>query len=287
MYNVEIDTSAMMRRTVQTVCDIARRPLTGLRVLDLGCAHGHYAFEMAKLGALVLGIEGRETWVKQANRTRQEESRTNVEFVQDDVRNLGKEKYGEFDIVLCLGLLYHLDAPDVFNLVNNIFEVCRDFAVIETHFAAKPTGMQTWRGKQYWGASIQEHAAGASAKGKLKRAGASLDNEKSFWLTKSSLYNILQHVGFTSVYESRIPVGNLYIGPDSAFKIWGHRTMLVAIKGGPQSLRDSLEIPARLKADWPETPADYQFEQYLYEHQSPVIGKITGRVRRFLRRFVV
>ena len=51
MLNFEIDNSALSRRVVQAVCDLAHRPLAGLRVLDLACAHGHYAFEMAKLGA--------------------------------------------------------------------------------------------------------------------------------------------------------------------------------------------------------------------------------------------
>jgi len=110
------------------VCDLAHRPLTGLRVLDLACAHGYYSFEMARLGAQVLGIEGRESWLENARRTKQEASIPNVEFVQDDVRNLSKEKYGEFDIVLCLGILYHLDAPDVFEFLGRVFEVCREFA---------------------------------------------------------------------------------------------------------------------------------------------------------------
>ena len=148
MLSFEIDNSAMSRKVVRAVCDLAHRPLAGLRVLDLACAHGHYSFEMAKLGAQVLGIEGRESWLEQARRTKQDTSLSSVEFVQDDVRNLSKEKYGEFDIVLCLGILYHLDAPDVFDFLDRVFEVCRDFAIIETHFATTPAVMRKWRGKR-------------------------------------------------------------------------------------------------------------------------------------------
>ena len=45
--------------------------------------------------------------------------------MQDDVRNLSVEKHGEFDVVLCLGNLYHLGAPDVFSFAARLSEVCR------------------------------------------------------------------------------------------------------------------------------------------------------------------
>lgn len=130
---------------IQAVCDVAHRPLRGLRILDLGCAHGAYSIELATRGAEVLGIEGREAWLEQARRLKQDAALSNVEFVQDDVRNLSKEKYGEFDVVLCLGILYHLDAPDVFDFVNRVAQVCRDFAIIETHFAGTPALSHEWR----------------------------------------------------------------------------------------------------------------------------------------------
>jgi len=266
--NFEIDNSALSRRVVQAVCDLAHRPLAGLRVLDLACAHGHYAFEMAKLGAQVLGIEGRETWLEQARRTKQDASLPNVEFVQDDVRNLSKEKYGAFDIVLCLGILYHLDAPDVFDFVNRVFDVCRDFAIIETHFAATPALMHEWRGKRYWGMSTHEHAVGATPEDKLKDVGASLDNERSFWFTQASLCNILRHVGFSSVYDCRIPLANLYVGAEREFKIWGNRITLAAIKGQPLNLYRGPGTPAEREADWPENLQDCLFERYLSEREA-------------------
>jgi hypothetical protein len=206
--------------------------------------------------------------------------------VQDDVRNLCKEKYGEFDIVLCLGILYHLDAPDVFELVKSVFEVCRDFAIVETHFATTPTVMHEWQGKHYWGLVSQEHAAGATREEKLKDMGASLDNEKSFWLTPASLCNILQHVGFTSVYDCRVPLANLYVGPQWEFKIWGNRITLAAIKGQPLNLYRGPGTPAELETDWPENLDDYLFEQYIIQQQALASEQRTGgllhRISQFL-----
>jgi ubiquinone/menaquinone biosynthesis C-methylase UbiE len=286
MLSFEIDNSAMSRKVVRVVCDLAHRPLVGLRVLDLACAHGHYSFEMAKLGAQVLGIEGRESWLEQARRTKRDASLPNVEFVRDDVRNLSRERYGEFDIVLCLGILYHLDAPDVFGFLDRVFEVCRDFAIIETHFATTPTVMREWRGKQYWGMSTSEHPVGATGEEKLRKVWASLDNETSFWLTQASLCNILRHVGFTSVFDCRIPLAYLYAGEEREFRIWGNRIMLAAIKGQPLDLHGGPETPAELERDWPENLDGYLFERYIVEQRARG-EKTAGRldlIRRFLRK---
>jgi SAM-dependent methyltransferase len=286
MPNFEVDNSAIMRQVIRAVCDLAHRPLAGLRVLDLACAHGYYSLEMAKLGAQVLGIEGRESWLEQARRAKQDAALPNVEFVQDDVRNLSKERYGEFDIVLCLGILYHLSAPDVFGFLDRVFEVCRDFVIIETHFATRPRVMHEWRGKRYWGKSVFEHAVGATREEKLRKVGASLDNETSFWLTQASLCNILQHVGFTSVFDCRIPLVYVYAGEEREFKIWGNRVTLAAIKGQPLDLPRGPGTPTELQRDWPENLGGYLFERYIVKRQTWAerwAGRF-GLVRGFLRK---
>ena len=75
---------------------------------------GHYAIEFAMQGATVVGIEGRESNVQKAIFAKDILNLENLTFYQDDVRNLSAEKYGQFDIVLCSGILYHLDSSDVF-----------------------------------------------------------------------------------------------------------------------------------------------------------------------------
>lgn len=296
---VPLDSSPLVRRVIQTVCDLAHQPLDGLRILDLACAHGGYSIELATHGAQVLGIEGRETWLDQARRSKQELSLSNVEFVQDDVRNLSKEKYGEFDIVLCLGILYHLDAPDVFEFINNIAEVCRGFAIFETHFAKTNTLSHEWRGKRYWGEASWEHDTGANPKDKLEAVSQSLDNERSFWFTQPSLCNILRHVEFTSVYDCRNPVANLYVGHEKKSKIWGSRVTLAAIKGHSVSLATYPKTTAELEIDWPENMEDYLFEQFLSESETGAANQrerlrsiipwrfrrlVPGKVRRLIRR---
>jgi SAM-dependent methyltransferase len=282
----QIDNTSIARRVVQSVCDIAHRPMAGLRILDLGCAHGEYSIEFASRGAQVLGIEGREAWLEQARRKKRETGLANVEFVQDDVRNLSKEKYGEFDIVLCLGVLYHLDAPDVFDFLNSVSEVCRDFAIIETHFARTPADSREWRGEQYWGASFVEHAPDTAPADKLKELGASLENERSFWLTQSSLCNILRHVGFTSVHDSRNPIAHLYIGEQKELKIWGDRVTFAAIKGEPVSLFVHPEATAEREIDWPEDLGRYLMHIDLKDGANEANESQSGTLRRLIKKIV-
>lgn len=277
MLEMEIDNSAMSRRVVRAVCDLARRPLTGLRVLDLACAHGHYALEMAKLGAEVVGIEGRSSWLEIARSSQQELGLTNVEFVQDDVRNLSKAKYGEFDIVLCLGILYHLDAPDVFEFLWNVADVCRDFTVIETHFATTPEQKVTWRGREYWGLSCFEHAPDTPPEEKLKNVGASLDNPQAFWITHPSLCNVLRHVGFTSVFDCRNPVANVRIGPNWESMIWGNRVTLAAFKGRPLALGTGPGTPQEDEVDWPESLDGLRFEDFVHQHELAKLAAAAGQ----------
>lgn len=265
---VPVVNAAIVRRVVQQTCDLARKPLAGLRVLDLACAHGIYSIEMAMRGATVVGIEGRAEWLEHARAKQKELSLSNVEFFQDDVRNLSIEKYGEFDIVLCLGILYHLDAPDLFDFIANIARVCRDFAIFETHFATAPVVSRDWRGRRYWGHPAFEHAPGATQAERLKSMGASLDNDNSFWMTRASLSNILRHVGFTSVSDCLNPAAYLLVGNDERLMFWGNRWTVSAMKGQPVMLSTLPSVTVETEIDWPE-----DLSASLFENVVQTLGK--------------
>src|SRR5919199_94278 len=49
-----------LRRVVQLVSDLLEGQIAGARVLDLACLEGMYALELARRGARVTAIEGRE-----------------------------------------------------------------------------------------------------------------------------------------------------------------------------------------------------------------------------------
>jgi SAM-dependent methyltransferase len=262
MLNLQLDNAGHLRRVLQATSDLARRPLNGLRALDLACAHGTYAIELAKRGATVVGIEGRSAWLEKARAGQAAAEVKNLEFVQDDVRNLSRRTYGEFDIVLCLGILYHLDAPDVFDFLDRVSEVCREFVIVETHIATASNTTREWHGHRYAGISTREHDESSSREERLKQLAASLDNPRSFWMTQPSLWNALRHVGFTSVFDCKVPIAQLYVGAERQFKLWGNRTTLAAIKGKPIVYTNAPEPPEGDR-DWPESLDEHLFEHVL------------------------
>lgn len=211
-----------MRRRVrinQIVRDFSRKPLSESSVLDLGSLEGDFSVEMALHGAQVLGIEGRRSNIEKA---KARHSMQNLKFAEDDVRNLTREKYGQFDIVLCLGILYHLDAPDCFKLLQSISEVCSCFAIIDTHISQGRDAVVNYDGKQYSGWYYTEYANQPTADEEEGKPWASIGNIRSFWPTKPSLVNAIIDAGFNSAYDCQFPAWN---------DIPADRIALVALKG--------------------------------------------------------
>ena len=234
-----------LRRICQVVYDIADKPISQLRVLDLACLEGIYSIELARQGAQVLGIEGREANVQKALFAKQILGLDNIEFIQDDVRNLSAEKYGIFDVVLCMGIQYHLDSPDVFGFMEKVAEVCRGFAIVDTHVSFTNEVTQAYKGHSYAGRWFAEHDPSTTPEQRLKINWASLDNVKSFWFTRPSLYNLLKHIGFTSVFECHNPLWSAN-APD--------RVTLLAMKGRPAQFLSSPLLNEKLEEDYPELP---------------------------------
>jgi len=210
-----------LTRIVQASFDLAGKPFNQLRVLDLACAEGHYAIECAMHGAEVVGIEFREESLAKARFVQKHLGLDRLTFYQDDVRNLSKEKYGEFDVVICSGILYHLDVPDVFHFVRRIYDVCTRLVFLDTEVALRPIETVEFEGCHYHGDWFLEHDQRSGEKTRLNNLWASVDNTRSFWFTHSSLVNLMGRVGFTSFLECLVPHHELFEG----------RRAYVAIKG--------------------------------------------------------
>ncbi len=191
-------------RVVQNVVDVSQKPIENMRVLDLGCLEGLYSIFFAMKGADVVGVDIREANIKKANFSKEVLDLKNVEFVLDDVRNIDIKKYGEFDLVLGIGILYHLDSSSLFTLLKNISEMSKYF-YIDTHFSLHPRIKIENNNNEYFGTSFKEHSEKDQNEIKESRLWASLGNDESFWLTKPSLINALGELGFTSVFECYLP----------------------------------------------------------------------------------
>jgi predicted RNA methylase len=259
-----------LRRIVQIVSDVTNQPLSSLRVLDLACLEGLYGIELARHGAEVVGIEGRQANIEKARFAKAVLALDNLTLAQDDVRNLSAQKYGQFDVVLCLGILYHLDAPDVFQFVEKMSEVCRRVVIIDTHVGIKPNRSFIHNGREYSGWAFLEHGPGLNRKDRLKNAWASLDNDYSLWLTRPTLFNLLADSGFTSVYTCQNPAV-----PGQ----WADRETVVALKGDRPELLTTPPLN-----DMPEKRWDENSQIGLHLSQQTLSLREKLSVRRVLRR---
>jgi 2-polyprenyl-3-methyl-5-hydroxy-6-metoxy-1,4-benzoquinol methylase len=263
-----------LQRILQIISDITNQPLNNLRVLDLACLEGLYGIELARHGAEVIGIEGREANVVKARFAKDVLDLDNITFMQDDVRNLGVEKYGRFDVVLCIGILYHLDAPDVFHFVERMSEVCKRVTIIDTHVGINANKSYIYRDQEYHGWSYKEHSSKSTKEERLKSLRSSIDNEQSFWLTRPSLFNLLSRADFTSVYTCQNPAV-----PTQRLD----RDTLVAIKGTRHKLFSTPIENSLLDKLWPE-----ERRRGLHPSQQTTLGfklrEIPRRVRNLAKR---
>lgn len=102
--------------------------LQGKRVLDVGAWDGWFSFAMEKRGADVVALDciELETFMKARALLG-----SMVEFREMDVMDLSPAALGYFDIVLFLGVLYHLKHPLL--ALEKVCELTRDMAIVESH----------------------------------------------------------------------------------------------------------------------------------------------------------
>jgi tRNA (mo5U34)-methyltransferase len=102
---------------------------SGLRVLDLGVRDGFFSFELERRGADVLAVD-----YMPAERTgfpiAAQLLGSRVVFRQANLYNLTPAEIGTFDLVLFLGLLYHL--PDPIRAIRIVRSLCRGRMYLET-----------------------------------------------------------------------------------------------------------------------------------------------------------
>jgi len=107
--------------------------LRGKRVLDLGCNSGFWSLCAIEEGAdFVLGIDARPMFIEQANFVFEVKGidKSKYKFISANIFDVDLFEFGPFDIVLCLGLLYHVNKPVA--LLEKIAKVNNDILAIDT-----------------------------------------------------------------------------------------------------------------------------------------------------------
>jgi tRNA (mo5U34)-methyltransferase len=102
--------------------------LRGQRVLDIGTWDGFFAFEMERRGAEVMAIDNVEV---ENFHTVHRLLSSRVDYRVMDVYELSPEQVGRFDVVLFLGVLYHLKHPLLG--LEAVCSVTRNLALVESY----------------------------------------------------------------------------------------------------------------------------------------------------------
>ena len=104
--------------------------MTGMRVLDIGCAEGFFSFEAERRGAKeVIGIDSFPDSVRRFNVCRAAYHSKATAFLCN-VYDLNVRAFGTFDMVFFFGVLYHLRNPVL--ALEKIFSVCTGTLLMQT-----------------------------------------------------------------------------------------------------------------------------------------------------------
>lgn len=100
-------------------------------VLDIGCYDGFFSFEAERRGAKRVLATDRHPPDHCGFSIAHKLIGSNVEYNIASVYDLSPEIHGTFDVVLFLGVLYHLRHPIL--ALEKIHSVCKEYAFVETH----------------------------------------------------------------------------------------------------------------------------------------------------------
>jgi len=123
------------RRLLQKL-DLPQR-LDGLSVLDVGAWYGFFSFEAERRGARRVLATDYYCWsgpgwgTKAGFELARRALGSRVEDLEIDVPDLAPERVGVFDVVLFLGVLYHLRNP--LQALERVFSVTGRHLILETH----------------------------------------------------------------------------------------------------------------------------------------------------------
>jgi SAM-dependent methyltransferase len=232
-----IETDLRLKAVLRVFALVFNGHLAGLRIADLGCLEGGFSLALAQRGAEVVGIEARAKNLEKAQLLKDHFELSNLELVGADVKSFSQDRFGLFDAVLALGILYHLDSPAAW--LRQVSAATRKVLIVDSHFAPadsaslalidprisslSPIETMNANGTDYEGRWFFEYDHDVDPEPQLW---ASYSNHRSFWLTKESLLLAMLHAGFDLVFEQHDYSAPSYRNLSVTFP----RIMLIGIK---------------------------------------------------------
>ena len=191
--------------------------MTGMRVLDIGCAEGFFSFEDERRGAReVIAIDSFADSVRRFNICRDALGSQATAYLTN-VYDLSPRTIGTFDLVMFFGVLYHLRHPIL--ALEKIFGVASGTLLLQT-------------------ASFEDPALGTESAAKFHPFGIESGPPENrqhdptvFWIpNQACVRDMLLHVGFTELQGKTAPPGAVFraeapqrsrgVAPDSLKAPW-------------------------------------------------------------------
>jgi SAM-dependent methyltransferase len=167
--------------------------LQGKRILDIACNSGFWSIQCALLGSEVVGFDARAELIEQANLMKSIVGVNNVEFRVLDFWDMSPQSLGGiFDVVLNLGILYHLPKPlEALQLTKSM---ARSIILLDTAVYLSNDSVVRLR----WEEPVDIRAASSSG--------------IVAYPSKSSIDLMLRHIGVAEWFE--IPIRTTDMPPD-------------------------------------------------------------------------
>ena len=129
----------MVERVLKPVIEKAGK----LSALDLASHQGWFTLQTSKLGcSFVTGLEPRQQHIADAELMVRAAEVENIRFIHSDIQGIDDTDIEPADIVLMLGLLYHLENPVA--AIRTAYKYCRKVCLIETQVGPHLSGMLDW-----------------------------------------------------------------------------------------------------------------------------------------------
>ena len=144
-------------------------------VADVGCGVGYFSAFLKDMGFDVTGFDGRPSNLEEAHRRHPA-----IQFVFADVEEASILQAGAFDLVFCVGLLYHLENP--LRALRNLAAITKTILLIESR--ATPQRESAFYLKQE--PMLEDQSLRSLA----------------LYPSESSLIQICYKLGFSSVYRT-------------------------------------------------------------------------------------
>lgn len=169
---------------------LAPLPLNGLTVLDVGAWNGAFSFEAKRRGAARVLATDMFAWTHPVFRGLErflyvrKDAGLNIEYKPIDVPEISTETVGKFDVVLFLGVFYHM--PDPLSAIKPLAEISKLWMVLETHLDLDEVPYPAMR---YY-------------------PGSELGNDPTNWWgpNQQCIEALLENAGFTQIEFARHPM---------------------------------------------------------------------------------